>query len=237
MLQASFFAKALFSFFKKRKIKKEKIFEYKNITTRYYEVGKKGPNMLIIPGFGQSLNSWAEIGKILSNKFHVVIIELPNRGKKQGFTEHWDEKDFSNYILGFIKIRIKGKLILCGHSLGGKVCAIVTTTIPNNISFLILYAVGGVKTTLPFSSKIIKVLKNTFFGKQSNIDFTQVFSKVSVPTFLLYGQRDLIAPVEMGKRISELIPNSKLEIVPSGTHLMHEELSELFIHMIYDSLS
>jgi pimeloyl-ACP methyl ester carboxylesterase len=54
--------------------------------------------------------------------------------------------------------------------------------------------------------------------KTVNEDLTNDAKQVTVPTFLLWGETDQETPQAIGKRFHELIPNSKLVILPGQDH-------------------
>ena len=43
--------------------------------------------------------------------------------------------------------------------------------------------------------------------------------KLHTPTLIVWGEQDLMIPVETGRRLQRLIPNSKLEIIAECGHL------------------
>jgi pimeloyl-ACP methyl ester carboxylesterase len=54
--------------------------------------------------------------------------------------------------------------------------------------------------------------------KTVNEDLTSDAKTINVPTFLLWGEADHETPVAIGARFHELIPNSKLTILPGKDH-------------------
>ena len=68
------------------------------------------------------------------------------------------------------------------------------------------------------------------FKKVITQDLTAKFSKISVPTLLLWGDKDEMTPIQDAYLTQELIPNSKLEIIPGAKHALNfqapEKLSE-----------
>ena len=55
-------------------------------------------------------------------------------------------------------------------------------------------------------------------AKAVNEDVTEDAKKVSVPTFILWGEKDDETPVEMAYRFNELIKDSKLVVLPGKDH-------------------
>jgi pimeloyl-ACP methyl ester carboxylesterase len=56
------------------------------------------------------------------------------------------------------------------------------------------------------------------FVRVVNEDLTDVARNVTCPTLLVFGENDTETPPEMGERLSKLIPNSKLVILPRNDH-------------------
>jgi 3-oxoadipate enol-lactonase len=53
----------------------------------------------------------------------------------------------------------------------------------------------------------------------TEMDLEEAASRITVPSLLVYGERDRIVPVEQGERIHARISGSELLRVPGGTHL------------------
>lgn len=69
------------------------------------------------------------------------------------------------------------------------------------------------------------------FKKVITQDLTAKFSKISVPTLLIWGDKDEMTPIQDAYLMQELIPDSKLEVIPGAKHALNfqapEKLSEL----------
>jgi non-heme chloroperoxidase len=53
-------------------------------------------------------------------------------------------------------------------------------------------------------------------------DFTADVTKITVPAFILHGDRDVFAPLgTCGQRSAELIPGSRLVVYANAGHLPH----------------
>jgi pimeloyl-ACP methyl ester carboxylesterase len=59
-------------------------------------------------------------------------------------------------------------------------------------------------------------------------DLRDVLPRIDVPTLLLYGDRDVRSPVEVGRALQEGIPGSRLVILPDVGHLSSIEGAEQF---------
>lgn len=55
----------------------------------------------------------------------------------------------------------------------------------------------------------------------SETDFTEDLKKIEVPTLILHGDDDQIVPIDASARLSvQLVKNSKLKIIPGGSHAL-----------------
>ncbi len=62
----------------------------------------------------------------------------------------------------------------------------------------------------------------------SNLNQMDLLSTISVPTLVMCGELDGVTPVSESKVFHELIPHSKLAIVPNTGHLCYQEDPETF---------
>jgi pimeloyl-ACP methyl ester carboxylesterase len=59
-------------------------------------------------------------------------------------------------------------------------------------------------------------------------DLRAVLPTISVPTLLLYGDRDVRAPVSIGQALHDAIPTSRLVVLPGAGHLSSVEVADRF---------
>jgi pimeloyl-ACP methyl ester carboxylesterase len=214
-----------------------KHFNYNGIISNFYEHHGSNKNViLIIPGFSQPLSSWMDIAEKLPKNFSLFILELPNKGKSKGKIKQWNEKDFAGFVLEFIHKQIPHKqIIVVGHSLGAKVAALTSLCLKTRIILLILYAAGGINVPPSPAKMLINLLKRLLYRKHSRIDFDKIYQQISIPTLLIYGEKDIITPIEVGKAIFRKIPKAKFVIIPGATHLAHKDTPDVFVKHVLDA--
>ena len=93
--------------------------QMKTIDLNYKKQGTGQPIIILHGLFGQ-LDNWQSIAKVLADEFEVVSVDLRNHGKSP------HSKDFSYPLMAADVKKLVQKLgfekiILIGHSLGGKV--------------------------------------------------------------------------------------------------------------------
>lgn len=65
-------------------------------------------------------------------------------------------------------------------------------------------------------------LRKTFV-RVINEDLSLSAKKISYPTLLIWGKNDTETPVYQGEKLSNLIQNARLEILPDSGHFVHQE--------------
>src|SRR3989344_5496517 len=68
-------------------------------------------------------------------------------------------------------------------------------------------------------------------------DLTAKFSKISVPTLIIWGDKDELTPVQDAYLMHELIRNSKLEIIGGGKHALNFQMPDKLSEVIWSWLS
>lgn len=90
---------------------------------RYEEYSKENQkHILFIHGLGSSLLVWRDIPQALSEKFHVLAVDLIGFGESDKPEADYTISYFTQFIKNFIRhigINDKDKVTLIGHSLGG----------------------------------------------------------------------------------------------------------------------
>lgn len=68
------------------------------------------------------------------------------------------------------------------------------------------------------------------------LNLTHQATQITVPTLLLWGANDSYTPLWMGKKLHQLIPNSRLEIIPHARHGPHltnpQTISQFIDHFV-----
>ncbi len=92
----------------------------KNIRINYLQVGQ-GPDVLLLHGWGSSMEVYTGIINSLSNNYRLTALDFPGCGKSETLPDVWDTQDYADFVLEFIeKVGIENP-ILIGHSHGGRV--------------------------------------------------------------------------------------------------------------------
>jgi pimeloyl-ACP methyl ester carboxylesterase len=234
-----------------------------SILLNYEILGSKNKNLiLILHGWKNSLKNWEEVGKKLSEKNKVILVDLPGMGNSTTPKTVFDTYDYANLINKFIlKLKLK-QITLIGHSFGGKISVVVSQK-NKDIKKLILVDISGINNktlstnlriylakTLKFvlpqqiSKKITNNLSSEDYKNAGNLletfkkivsqDISSEAKKINVKTLIIWGENDKEVPLSSAKKLRNLITNSTLRIVWRAGHHSHLEKPEKFLEILYE---
>ncbi len=132
----------------------------KGLKIEYSQMGE-GEDLLLLHGWGGSIESLKGLQNELSKKYKVTNISLPGFGQSEAPKISWSLKDYSLFLEELIlELKLK-RPILAGHSYGGKISIKLALEFPELISKLILINTSGIKPK--------NTLKKTIFGLGSKV--------------------------------------------------------------------
>lgn len=79
-------------------------------------------------------------------------------------------------------------------------------------------------------------LKNTFLNT-INEDLLPIVKKITMPTLLIWGEKDIDTPIEYAKQINAELENGELVIVPGAGHFVHVDKTKIVTEKIKEFLS
>lgn len=127
-----------------------------------YKIRGKGPNVVLIHGWGDNLKTFKSLESALANKYTVISLDLPGFGQTDTPKEAYTLKKYALFISEFLdKIDIKHIFAFVGHSNGG---AIALRGLSSGVLVsdkLILLASSGVRSIYKTKKKIIRMAVKT----------------------------------------------------------------------------
>lgn len=142
----------------------------KNYNINYYDKGK-GQLVVFLHGWGASIDSFNSLYDLVSKKYRVVALDLPGFGKSDRLIKSFFVDDYADIVeefIGKIVDRSDEKVILVGHSYGGRI--IIKLNSRKNLLFdidkNILIDAAGIKEKLSLETKFkiytFKLIKNIY---------------------------------------------------------------------------
>ena len=132
------------------------MFKYKDIEIYYKTYGTSKKAILILPGWGNTRETFSNIINLLKDKYKIYIIDYPFFGDSPLPNRELTIYDYSELIYKFIKCNKINNPIIIAHSFGGRIVSILSNKI--KINKLVLIDVAGIKR---FSLKLF-IKQNTY---------------------------------------------------------------------------
>jgi len=130
------------------------------------EVHNKPP-VVIIPGlFGSTVN-WRSFAKKLSESHDVIVIDQRNHGESPHASSH-SYADMVSDLLEFIDRFGLERIVLCGHSMGGKVAMLFSLLYPERVSQLVVLDIAPVTykhSHAPYLRALMKIDLSTLSSR------------------------------------------------------------------------
>ena len=218
----------------------------------YEVVGLKGKlaPVLILHGWGRSGQEWMSVASEINEwtKRQVYVLDLPGFGGSS-LPHVKSMEEYADLVSKFCEYLELKKVILVGHSLGGRVGIVLGAVSPTLVTKLVLVDPAGVK---PKSIKRVVVRALAFvFGwlprswrrtlaapmmdedyRNSPTlqalyrvvvakDLRHYLSMIGCETTLVWGERDPILPLSLTKIYRELIPDCRVRVVWGAGHDPH----------------
>ncbi|MDR0919292.1 MAG: alpha/beta hydrolase [Oscillospiraceae bacterium] len=124
-----------------------------NLKVNYIKQGNGDIFVFLLHGWGSSLDVYNNIIPVISDKYSVVAVDLPGMGKSEEPPFAWNVEDYAKWFESFVKGFNPEKIILFGHSFGGRIIIKLTSFTDLNIKKIVLVDSAGIKPKKSFKAK------------------------------------------------------------------------------------
>jgi pimeloyl-ACP methyl ester carboxylesterase len=125
--------------------------EIDGLKVRYASDGA-GPPVLVLHGWGASIETVASIVSALSPVAGVHALDLPGFGGSDPPPVAWGVQDYRRFVLRFLDaVGVERPLALVGHSNGGRVAIAIASGDPAAVSRVILVDSAGIRPRRGFT--------------------------------------------------------------------------------------
>ena len=238
------------------------------------ELSGKGKLVLLLHGWGDSLQGLHDLHAELSKKYQVLAVDLPGFGNTEAPKAVWDLDNYSHFLVDLLKkLELKELYAVIGHSNGGALAIRAISLGLLKPDRLILLAASGVRTSQQTKRLALKVIAKTgnaatlwmperyrqalrkslygaagsdmlvmpqlqeTFKKTVRQDIQADARALDVPTLLIYAADDHAVPPQDGRRLQQLITDSKLEIISDSGHFVHLDQPKKVLSLVEGFLS
>lgn len=125
------------------------------LNIHYTDTGPRdGPVLLLLHGFGSSLQTWDVWSSQLEQKFRVIRLDLPGFGLTGPSPVHdYTEKNDLATLIHFVNKLGLSSFSVIGHSMGGKMAWGLAAAEPDRVKALVLMAPDGFPDAKDIGSK------------------------------------------------------------------------------------
>ena len=160
--------------------------KYKDINLNYEKYGDNKEVIVILPGWGETRNTFLDIINILKIDYTVYIIDYPGFGKTEFPNYDLTLDDYAHLIIHFLReLNIKKPNIIA-HSFGGRIAILLNSTYNIIFKNLILIDSAGIKPKMTLKKKLrlkcyktLQALANHLPKKLKKKVKTYLFNKFS----------------------------------------------------------
>ena len=108
----------------------------------------RGPAVLLLHGYGESLIAWRGVFDRLSRNADVLAIDLPGFGLSSKPAHGYSTEAMARLVIGALDAASIDSVVLVGHSMGGAIAAAVALQAPQRVRGLVLIDPAGVAPPL-----------------------------------------------------------------------------------------
>lgn len=112
----------------------------------HYITAGQGEPVLLLHGWGSSIEPYRQLIRLLSAKYFVVALDMPGFGKSQEPPEPYGVDDYVDVVLEFLQQFSIQAINLVGHSFGGRVIIkMVNRELPFRVNKITLIDSAGIR--------------------------------------------------------------------------------------------
>lgn len=132
-----------------------------------YEIKGRGEPIIILHGWGRSIEDFLDVKEILSKKYQIYLIDLPGFGKSDNLKKPYTLDDYVVFLKKFIDFNNIENPIIIAHSFGGRIALRYASLYQTNK--MILISSAGIKRfSLKVKGKIILYKLKKWYYKTFN---------------------------------------------------------------------
>jgi pimeloyl-ACP methyl ester carboxylesterase len=226
-------------------------------TKIHYQVRGKGEPLVLVHGLAGSTAWWRRNVDMLSRHYTVYLVDLPGFGAMRQYRQQFSVAGAAEWLNDLFDILNVGRVSLVGHSMGGLIAALFAARWPDRLTKLILAApaIGLSRTAvstffLPLARQLMSVdprfiptlTRDTARAGFSTLlraarellrmNIERELAQITAPCLLVWGQRDPLVPLALGRPLQAKIRHSRLCILPNAGHILMYDCAAEFNRVV-----
>lgn len=219
-----------------------------------------GPPVVLVHGLSGSTRWWRFNVPALRQGNAVYSLDLSGYGLSRGRPSR-TVREAADLIVAWLDDRDLRDVTLVGHSMGGQISLHVSARRPERVRNLVLVCASGLlranaaRTALHLP-RAAWLGEKRFIGRivfdglragplnlwRNATDLLRdsvqdVLPFVHARTLIVWGERDVLVPEELGRLLHEALPGSRFEVIPRAGHVAMVDRPAVFNALLLEFLS
>jgi pimeloyl-ACP methyl ester carboxylesterase len=228
----------------------------------YYRVAGSGLPLVLLHGYGTSGYIWQRTLPYFTQQRQVFMVDLPGHGRSKP-TRPWQLREVAPLLATWLRQMQLPPIALAGHSMGGAIAIHLTAHAPELVEHLVLVNAAGIplRAKLPLlATRSVRSILQPGSGsypwplvrdilrrprlrllwqaarQMQESDFRAELATITVPTLILWGERDVMLPLALGKELSVALPHATFISLPNCGHRPPISQPEVFSRLVLEFL-
>ncbi|MBK9715197.1 MAG: alpha/beta hydrolase [Kouleothrix sp.] len=208
----------------------------------HYQVAGAGKPLVLIHGLSGSCRWWARNIEALARQFRVYVVDLVGFGESRN-GHPFVLQESADYLARWMKRIGVERASVAGHSMGGFIASELAADHPEQVERLVLVDAAVLPFEQSYVDHSLSMLREArqiplsfmpiLFGdalragigtiwKAANellvTDLRPKLERIGAPTLVVWGERDAIIPLEVGRRLSQHLRYDELVVIKGAGH-------------------
>jgi pimeloyl-ACP methyl ester carboxylesterase len=227
-----------------------------------YRVTGAGEPVVLVHGLAGSALWWTRTIPALAPRHRPYLVDLPGFGEMRRHPGGFVLAEAAAWLAMWMEAVGLRSADVVGHSMGGYIALRLAAQRPDLVRRLVLVAPAGVppgRSITNYLGPLLTALRSlspaflalvlrdalragpvTLWRAARDLlaeDARLDFESVTIPTLLVWGEKDPLVPPTVGRLMREKIPNSQLVILPGAGHMPMFERPEELNRVLLDFLA
>jgi pimeloyl-ACP methyl ester carboxylesterase len=199
-----------------------------------YQIGGEGPPLCLLHGFTGRGDDWRHVFDLgeLARRYRLIVPDLRGHGESNNPLPHFTHGQCALDVAALLDQLGIARTKAIGMSLGGNTLLHLATRERDQVEAMVL-----VSATMYYPAQARAIMRQAdiesgderaralnrharaFADDYTDMSFTPpLLATIGARTLIVYGDRDILYPVEMGVEMYRAIPGAALWVVPGGNH-------------------
>lgn len=221
----------------------------------YYEIHGEGEPLVLIAGLSADITSYTQLIEALGQRYRVIAFDNRGSGRTDKPDIPYSIAMMADDTMGLLKALDIERAHVLGTSMGGRIAVDLTLRYPHVVKSLILVSTfvswfpmnqmslsRRILLNIPFLRKIGKKYPQPDYAFARQRDASRNYNaidrlhEIQIPTLILHGKKDKLAPYRLAEEMHAGIEGSKM-MTFNGGHIFFFFAQKPFLDAVFAFLA